>query len=66
MGTSSARRHRERRLEAASGYLELEMAGHALKALDEIKDPEAIPFDFNRLRGEALKTLGRWEPALRA
>jgi Flp pilus assembly protein TadD len=64
--STSARRHRERRLEAASGYLELDMAEHALRALDEIKDPETIPFEFNHLRGEALKALGRWEAALRA
>jgi tetratricopeptide (TPR) repeat protein len=64
--SSSARRHRERRLEAASGYLELEMPEHALRALDEIKDPETVPFEFNWLRGEALKVSSRFEAALRS
>ena len=59
-------RERERKLEAACGYLELNMPEHALRELDRIADPEAIPFEFNRLRGEALRTASQFEPALEA
>jgi Flp pilus assembly protein TadD len=63
---ANAHRERERRLEAACGYLELNMPEHALRELDRIADPETIPFEFNRLRGEALRTASQFEPALKA
>jgi Tfp pilus assembly protein PilF len=63
---ANAQRERERKLEAASGYLELNMPEHALRELGRIADPEAIPFEFNRLHGEALRATGQFEAALAA
>ena len=45
---------RERRIEAAGGYLMLEMPDQALGVLSEINDPEKCPFELNKLRGEAF------------
>jgi tetratricopeptide (TPR) repeat protein len=59
-------RIRQRKLEAGSGYLELSMPEHALRELDRIDEPETIWFDFNRLRGEALRALNRFDEALEA
>jgi tetratricopeptide (TPR) repeat protein len=53
-----------RRLQAASGYLDLEMPAHALRALDEIPDPELTPFEFHYLQGQALRAAGHFEKAL--
>jgi tetratricopeptide (TPR) repeat protein len=53
-----------RRLEAASGYLDLEMPAHALRALAGIADPEVTPFEFYFLRGQALRAAGNFEEAL--
>jgi Flp pilus assembly protein TadD len=61
---SNAHRERQRKLEAACGYIELNMPEHALRELSRIADPEAVPFEFNRLRGEALRATGQFEPAL--
>jgi tetratricopeptide (TPR) repeat protein len=63
---ANAQRDRQRKLEAACGYIELNMPEHALRELDRIADPEAIPFEFNRLRGEALRGAGQFEAALAA
>jgi tetratricopeptide (TPR) repeat protein len=59
-------RDRQRKLEAACGYIELNMPEHALRELGRIADPESIPLDFNRLRGEGLRALDRFEEALEA
>lgn len=64
--SKSARVRREKRLEAALGYLMLEMSGHALRELNAIDDPERCPFEYNKLRGEALKLQGQYEAALEA
>jgi Flp pilus assembly protein TadD len=53
-----------RRLQAASGYLDLEMPAHALRSLDGIAQPDATPFEFYHLRGQALRLAGRFEEAL--
>jgi tetratricopeptide (TPR) repeat protein len=53
-----------RRLQAASGYLDLEMPSQALRALDGIAHPEATPFEFYYFRGQALRMAGRFEEAL--
>jgi tetratricopeptide (TPR) repeat protein len=53
-----------RRLQAASGYVDLEMPAHALRALDGIAHPEITPFEFHYLRGQALRLAGRWAEAL--
>ncbi len=57
-------RQRQRKLEAACGYLELNMPEHALRELGRISDAESIPLEFNRLRGEALRALDRFDEAL--
>jgi tetratricopeptide (TPR) repeat protein len=57
-------RDRQRKLEAACGYLELNMPEHALRELGRIADPDSTPLDFNRLRGEGLRGLDRFEEAL--
>jgi tetratricopeptide (TPR) repeat protein len=59
-------RDRQRKLEAACGYLELNMPEHALRELGRITDPQAVPLDFYRLRGEGLRALDRFEDALEA
>lgn len=64
--SSSARARRERRLEAARGYLMLDMPGHALGELDAIADPERCRFSINQLRGEALRRNGDYQTALSA
>lgn len=64
--TANARRSRERRLESATGYIELNMPEHALRELNAITDPETIPFEFGRLRGEAWRAAGDFEAALTA
>ncbi|HXY36473.1 MAG TPA: tetratricopeptide repeat protein [Planctomycetaceae bacterium] len=61
---SKAQLDHARKLQAASGYLDLEMPAHALKALDAIAHPEATPFEFYYLRGQALRIAGRFEEAL--
>jgi tetratricopeptide (TPR) repeat protein len=63
---SSARRLRERKLQAVEGYLELNMPDRALRELDEIPDPEVFPFEFHRAKGEVLRAAERFEPALTA
>jgi tetratricopeptide (TPR) repeat protein len=57
-------RIRDRKLEAARGYLELGMAERSLRELNEIENPESIPFEFFCLRGEALRSAGRFDDAL--
>ncbi len=55
---------RERRIEAAGGYLMLEMPDQALRVLSEIKDPEKCPFELNKHRGEAFRQKKQHEKAL--
>ena len=64
--TSNVRTRRERKLEAARGFLALDMPQHALRELGSIDDPEKIPFAINQLRGEALKQTGDHDAALAA
>ena len=56
-----ARMRSLRHLEAARGYLDLEMPGHALRELDEIG--KNYPFQQARLRGEALCDLNQFDKA---
>ncbi|GAB4144112.1 MAG: hypothetical protein Tsb009_15630 [Planctomycetaceae bacterium] len=60
----SSKRRRLRKLEAARGYLMLEMPDHALREIDSIVDPQAEWFSVNTLRGEALRQKGSHEAAL--
>ena len=48
----------------AEGYLELDMAEHALHALDRLEDARPSPRALY-LRGEALRELKRYEQAIR-
>lgn len=57
---------RQRRLEAAGGYLALEMPDHALRELRGIDDPQDDDFEFCRLQGEALRQKEHHEAALAA
>jgi tetratricopeptide (TPR) repeat protein len=63
---SKAQLDQARRLRAASGYLDLEMPTHALRALDGIAHPNATPFEFYHFRGQALRMAGRFDEALDA
>ena len=54
----------QRRIEAARGYLALEMFDHALGELDVIRQQSQYRFERYRLRGEALRGLNRWNDAV--
>lgn len=56
----------ERRLDAARGYLQLEMPDQALEELDEIGDPDTFAFDWHLLRGEALRNRSDYRAAIKA
>lgn len=58
------RRIRERRLDAARGYLLLDMSAAALTELQRIEDPGPQVFECHLLKGDALRHLGRNEEAL--
>lgn len=60
----SASVRREKLLEAARGYLALDMPTQAIAQLDAIRDPERCPFDAHHLRGEALRQRTDYESAL--
>lgn len=64
MGIGGQRR-RERLLEAARGYLLLDMPDHALEQLDAVPDPEESSFVVHELRGEALRAKQDYHAALR-
>lgn len=64
--TISTRAKRERRLEAARGYLMLSMPDHALRELELVPNPERIPCTLHRLRGEALQEKEDYAAALKA
>lgn len=61
----SALARRERRLEAARGYLALEMPDHAVRELNAVDTPEECAFEVNQLRGEALRLNKQHDEALR-
>ncbi len=56
----------EKRLEAASGYLMLDMPNHALRELKAISDPEIRSLEFHQLTGEAHRQAERHEEAATA
>jgi tetratricopeptide (TPR) repeat protein len=62
----SSRSRRDKSLEAAEGYLALDMPQHALRSLREIDDPDQTLFEVNLLRGDALRHLDRHDEALDA
>jgi tetratricopeptide (TPR) repeat protein len=55
---------RERALEAAEGYVMLEMPRHALRALTGVSDDAEDRFELHKLRGEALRLEEEYEAAL--
>lgn len=55
-----------RHLEAARGYLMLELPDLALSELRRVGEPEGIRFEVARLRGEALRQKDEHEAALDA
>ena len=57
---------REKLLNAAEGYLMLDMPQQALESLDAIIDPERALFAFNYLRGMVLRHMGEHHAALDA
>lgn len=59
-------RRRKRHLEAASGYLMLDMPDHALKELQAIGGADAGCFEVYALKGEALRQQRDYEGALQA
>ena len=62
--SQETRKFRQRRLEAAKGYLALGMAGAALKELQRITDREACLFDYSLLSAEAYRDLKQYENAV--
>lgn len=57
---------RDKLINAAEGYLMLDMPHHALESLDAIIDPERAQFASHYLRGMALRQLGDHQTALEA
>ncbi|MGE3316296.1 MAG: tetratricopeptide repeat protein [Planctomycetaceae bacterium] len=64
--SKNVRVQRERKLEAARGYLLLDMPQHALRELNGIDEPEKAALAINQLRGEALRVQGDFHEALLA
>lgn len=63
---SADQRRRVRHLEAARGYLFLDMPDHALRELRAIRDPEECAYELNCLLGEALRQKKEFDAALAA
>ncbi len=61
---SNPKRRRERLLEAARGYLMLEMPDHALRELQRIGSSDEDLFDIFQLKGESLRQKKEHEEAL--
>jgi tetratricopeptide (TPR) repeat protein len=57
---------RDKLLNAAEGYLMLNMPQHALESLDAIIDPERAQFASHYLRGMVYRQIGEHEAALEA
>jgi len=61
----NSRKRRERFLQAAEGYLDLNMPQHALVELSRLDPAEdRCDFAWHRLQGEALRALENYEAAL--
>lgn len=60
---SLARIRRQRILQSAEGYLELELPDHALAAISRLSPEEMNGVAFH-LKGEALRALGRYDEAI--
>lgn len=55
---------RKRRMDAAEGYLLLDMPDHALRELDAVDRTDEYSFEWNQLRGEALRQKQEYAEAL--
>lgn len=55
-----------RRLEAARGYLLLDMYDQAIDELDDLDPPPELAFDWHALRGEALRGRKNYRSAIRS
>lgn len=62
--TKPSHTRRKKRLDAAEGYLLLDMPDHALRELDAIDDVRECSFAWNKLRGEALRQKHQFAEAL--
>jgi tetratricopeptide (TPR) repeat protein len=62
--SQETRKFRQRRLEAAKGYLTLGMPEATLKELQRIVDREACLFDYSLLSAEAYRDLTQYENAI--
>jgi len=60
---SPNRVRRQQFVRQAEGYLELGMAQHAIDVLARLGEPESLPGPACLLRGEALRSLERYEEA---
>ncbi len=57
-------KQRMRRLDAAEGYLLLNMADHAFAELRSIPDPGEAQYEYHRLLGECFRARHEWAAAL--
>lgn len=60
----TSKQRKTRRLEAARGYLALDMPHQALRELRAIREAGDGMFDWHSLRGEALRQLAEFDEAL--
>ena len=61
-----ASRRAKRRMDAAQGYLMLDLPDRALRELDEIIDTDGATYEYHLLRGEALRAKSDHRAALDA
>ena len=61
-----ASRRAKRRMDAAQGYLMLDLPDRALRELDEIVEPDKTACEYHLLRGEALRAKSDHRAALDA
>jgi len=64
--TSENNLYSERHLDAAQGYLMLDMPDHALRELRAIETPDFFRFEIAQLQGEALRQQEYYGEAIRA
>lgn len=62
----ASHRRTERSLEAARGYLMLEMPEHALRELRSVENTPDVAFELQRLQGEAFRQKQCYEESLQA
>lgn len=60
----NANKRRKRQLQAADGYLDLDMPDQALRVLSEVLDPGDDAFKYHFFRGQALRAKAEHRAAL--